>query len=105
MLAVCWRWLPESLPPASRHPFRLPAIMRNYAQAPGHRRFVLGVFADGCALDGFALYISCAANFVMRILRKPDTAFGWLFVLLIAGVIAGSACSARGQAPERRIVV
>ena len=31
----------------------------------------------------------------MHILHQPDTAFGWLFVPLIAGVIAGSALSAR----------
>jgi DHA1 family bicyclomycin/chloramphenicol resistance-like MFS transporter len=95
LLAVCRRWLPETLPPAARHPFRLPSIIRNYRDALRHRRFVFGVFANGCAFGGFALYISCAANFVMQILHRPDTAFGWLFVPLIAGVIAGSALSAR----------
>jgi MFS transporter, DHA1 family, multidrug resistance protein len=95
LLAVCLRWLPESLPPAARHAFRLNIILSNYADALRHRRFVFGVFANGCAFGGFALYISCAANFVMHILHQPDTAFGWLFVPLIAGVIAGSALSAR----------
>lgn len=95
LLVVCRRWLPESLPPSARHPFRLPTIMRNYGDAFRHRRFVFGVLANGCAFGGFALYISCAANFVMHILHQPDTAFGWLFVPLIAGVIAGSALSAR----------
>lgn len=95
LLALSRRWLPETLPPAARHPFRLPSIVRNYRDALRHRRFVFGVLANGCAFGGFALYISCAANFVMRILHRPDTAFGWLFVPLIAGVIAGSALSAR----------
>ncbi|MDR5836135.1 multidrug effflux MFS transporter [Caballeronia sp. LZ034LL] len=95
LLAVCLRWLPETLPPASRHAFRLKLIVRHYADALRHRRFVLGVLANGCAFGGFALYISCAANFVMHVLHQPDTAFGWLFVPLIAGVIAGSALSAR----------
>ncbi|WP_084531086.1 MFS transporter [Burkholderia sp. WSM2232] len=67
----------------------------NYRDALRHRRFVLGVLANGCAFGGFTLYISCAANFVMHVLHQPDTAFGWLFVPLIAGVIAGSAPSAR----------
>lgn len=95
LLIVCLRKLPESLLPSSRHAFRFEVIVRNYADALRHRRFLLGVFANGCAFGGFALYISCAANFVMRILHQQDTAFGWLFVPLIAGVIAGSALSAR----------
>lgn len=70
------------------------ALARHYAAALRHRRFVLGILANGCAFGGFALYISCAANFVMHVLHRPATAFAWLFVPMIAGVMLGSAVSA-----------
>ncbi|MDE1180022.1 multidrug effflux MFS transporter [Paraburkholderia sp.] len=95
LLVICARWLPESLPLAGRHPFHLRAIVRNYMAALGHRQFVLAILANGFAFAGFALYISCSANFVMHILHQPDTAFAWLFVPMIGGVVVGSACSAR----------
>ncbi|WP_321787759.1 multidrug effflux MFS transporter [Paraburkholderia sp. J94] len=95
LLAACLRWLPESLAPEHRQPWRPRALARHYASALRHRRFVLGIVANGCAFGGFALYISCAANFVMHVLHRPATAFAWLFVPMIAGVMLGSAASAR----------
>jgi MFS transporter, DHA1 family, multidrug resistance protein len=49
--------------------------------------------AMGCAFGGFALYISAAADFVIRILKLPPTAFGWLFLPLIGGMVLGSSVS------------
>jgi DHA1 family bicyclomycin/chloramphenicol resistance-like MFS transporter len=95
MLATCYRALPESLPPQSRHPFHPGAIAANYWKVLRHRRFLLLVFAVGVAFGGFGLYIGSAASFVMTILRLPETAFAWLFIPIISGMMTGSALAAR----------
>lgn len=95
MLGAVWRWLPESLPPAKRHPFELKPIAANYLKVLRERRFLLLSAALGVAFGGFALYIGSAAYFVMNILHLPETAFGWLFIPLVAGMVVGSALSGK----------
>jgi DHA1 family bicyclomycin/chloramphenicol resistance-like MFS transporter len=90
MLAV-WKLLPESLPPEKRHAFHGGAIARNYLKVLGHPQFVLLSLAVGLAFGGLSLYIGSAANFVMEILGLPETAFGWMFIPLISGMVIGSA--------------
>jgi len=92
---VCLRALPESLAREERHPLHLGTILRNYATAIRHPKFRLGVLAIGTAFIGFALYIASAANFVLQVLHLPETAFAWLFVPMISGMVLGSALSAR----------
>ncbi len=91
MLAVCWRLLPESLPAGKRHAFHGGAIARNYLKVLGHPQFLLLALAVGLAFGGLSLYIGSAANFVMAILHLPETAFGWMFIPLISGMVIGSA--------------
>ena len=95
LIVACMWALPESLAPASRRPLHLPAIMRSYICAIVHPHFLLRCLALGCAFGGFALYIAAAADFVIRILRLPQTAFGWLFLPLIGGLVLGSSVSSR----------
>jgi len=65
---------------------------------------MFGALANGCLFGGLALYISCAANVVMHLLHQRDTDFAWLFVPMIAGVVAGSAYSAR-CAPRQHVAL
>lgn len=95
MLFAVWRWLPESLPAAKRHPFEVKAIAANYWKVLCHRRFLLLAAALGVAFGGFALYIGSAAYFIMNILHLPETAFAWLFIPLVAGMVVGSAVSGK----------
>ena len=95
LIVACMWALPESLAQASRRPLHLPAIMRSYISAIVHPHFLLRCLALGCAFGGFALYIAAAADFVIRILRLPQTAFGWLFLPLIGGLVLGSSVSSR----------
>jgi len=95
MLITCYRALPESLPPRSRHRFQLLAIAANYWRVLRHPSFLLLALAIGIAFSGFALYIGSAANFVMNILHLSETSFGWLFIPLISGMMIGSALAAR----------
>lgn len=95
MFVAVQRALPESLPLQSRHPFHLGAIAANYWKVLRHGRFLLLSVAIGLSFGGFALYIGSAAYFVIDILHLPETAFAWLFVPLISGMVVGSALAAK----------
>lgn len=104
MILLCWKLLPESLPPAKRHAFHPGSIARNYVKVLGHPRFVLLSLAVGMAFGGLSLYIGSAANFIMQILHLAETAFGWMFIPLIGGMVIGSAWGgkrAASTAPAR----
>jgi DHA1 family bicyclomycin/chloramphenicol resistance-like MFS transporter len=90
MLVTCLRLLPESLPLDKRHAFHPGAIARNYMKVLGHPQFLLLSLSVGLAFGGLSLYIGSAANFVMEILHLPETAFAWMFIPLISGMVIGS---------------
>jgi DHA1 family bicyclomycin/chloramphenicol resistance-like MFS transporter len=108
MLLASWRLLPESLPREKRHAFHGVAIARNYLKVLGHPQFVLLSLSVGLAFGGLSLYIGSAANFVMEILHLPETAFAWMFIPLISGMVIGSAWggkrAARIPGPRMRAI-
>jgi DHA1 family bicyclomycin/chloramphenicol resistance-like MFS transporter len=95
MFLAVYRALPESLPRAQRHPFHLGVVTANYWKVLRHRQFLLLALAVAAAFSGFALYIGSAAYFVINILHLPATAFAWLFVPLISGMVIGSALAGK----------
>jgi DHA1 family bicyclomycin/chloramphenicol resistance-like MFS transporter len=95
MILICYCWLPESLPQRARQPFHPGPIAANYWKVLRDRKFVFLALALGTAFSAFALYIGSAANFVMNILHLPETAFAWMFIPLVGGLVLGSAVSAR----------
>ncbi|MGE8548262.1 MAG: multidrug effflux MFS transporter [Alcaligenes sp.] len=106
LIALCLRQLPETLPPASRQPMKLLPVLGNYYRAVRNGRFLLAILAVAFAFGGFALYIASAAGFVIGILGLPETAFAWLFLPFIGGMLGGSMINARFAeriAPARMI--
>jgi len=104
LIVMTLRLLPESLPPEKRQAFHPGTIARNYGKVLRHPQFLLLSLAVGMAFGGLSLYIGSAANFVMVILALPETAFAWMFIPLIGGMVAGSAWGgkrAAGMAPGR----
>ncbi|KQQ40211.1 multidrug transporter CflA [Duganella sp. Leaf126] len=95
MAVAVQRALPESLAVKDRHPFHLAVIARNYLKVLRHPHFLLLAIAVGMSFAGVALYIGSAAYFVMNILHLPETAFAWMFVPLIGGMVVGSALSGK----------
>ncbi len=95
LVVASWRALPETLPAQARQPMRIGAILSNYFTAARSVPFLLATLAVGFSFSGFGLYISSAAKFVMDILGLPETAFGWLFLPFIAGMVGGSWVSSR----------
>ena len=104
LLLLCLRLLPESLPREKRQVFHPVTIGRNYLMVLRRPQFVLLSLALGMVFGGLSLYIGAAANFVMEILGLPETAFAWMFIPLIGGMVIGSAWGgkrASRQAPAR----
>jgi DHA1 family bicyclomycin/chloramphenicol resistance-like MFS transporter len=104
LLIVTWRFVEESLAPAARVRFHPRSLAGDYGEALRNPRFVSGALAVGCAFGGQATYISAAPHFVMEILRLPETAFAWLFVPMIGGLVIGAATGSRSAgrvAPAR----
>ena len=91
LIVLTLRLLPESLPVEKRHAFHPGTIARNYLKVLRHPQFLLLSLAVGFAFGGLSLYIGSAANFVMVILGLPETAFAWMFIPLIGGMVLGSA--------------
>ncbi|MEH6433876.1 multidrug effflux MFS transporter [Massilia sp. DD77] len=98
MIVLCLRLLPESLPREKRQAFHPVTIARNYLMVLRNPQFVLLSLAVGMAFGGLSLYIGSAANFVMEILGLPETAFAWMFIPLIGGMVIGSAWGGRRAA-------
>jgi DHA1 family bicyclomycin/chloramphenicol resistance-like MFS transporter len=98
--------LPESLPPDARQPLHLRGTLRNYWRTLTHPRFMLMAAAVGFGFSGFGLYIAAAPDFIMNVLRLPETAFAWLFIPLIGGQMLGAYIVSRnsgGVSPARLI--
>ncbi len=95
LLLACWKGLPESLPTDQRQPFHPGTIAANYWQALRHPVFLLRSLAVAFAFGGFALYIAAAPHFILDLLGLPETAFGWMFVPMVGGLVLGSALSGK----------
>jgi DHA1 family bicyclomycin/chloramphenicol resistance-like MFS transporter len=91
LIVLTLRLLPESLPVEKRQPFHPGTIAANYLKVLRHPQFLLLSLSVGLAFGGLSLYIGSAANFVMVILGLPETAFAWMFIPLIGGMVLGSA--------------
>ena len=89
------------MPKEKRHAFHPGAIAANYVKVLRNPRFLLLSLTVGMAFGGLSLYIGSAANFVMEILHLPETAFGWMFIPLISGMVIGSAWGGKVAAQNR----
>ncbi|QOL48464.1 multidrug effflux MFS transporter [Massilia litorea] len=91
LIVLTLRLLPESLPVEKRQPFHPATIAANYLKVLRNPQFLLLSLSVGMSFGGLSLYIGSAANFVMVILGLPETAFAWMFIPLIGGMVLGSA--------------
>jgi len=108
MVALCAWLLAESLPREKRQAFHPGTIGRNYLLVLRNPQFVLLSLAVGMAFSGLSLYIGSASNFVMQILGLPETAFAWMFIPLIGGMVVGSAWGGKRAArstPPRMMAI
>ncbi|WP_439641104.1 multidrug effflux MFS transporter [Nevskia sp.] len=87
--------LPETHPRERRTRFALRPLLRTYRSVLGDRRFLLLGFAASLNFGALFIYIASAPSVVLDLLKLSETQFAWLFVPVIAGMMLGSATSAR----------
>jgi len=103
---LTWRFLPETLPVAARHPLHPVTLGRAYAKVFGSGAFLLVAGAVAFNFNGFFVYVVSAPTFLIEHLGLGPQQFGWLFVPAVLGMIAGSALSGRiaGHWSPRRTI-
>ncbi len=107
MLALCIRYLPETLPPEKRQSIQFRDMGRAYRQIFGHGPFRGISLTLAFNLNGMFVYALSAPAFMMLLLGFRPDEFGWLFIPSIAGMMVGSWISGRlaGNWPGRRTIV
>ena len=95
LVAVSWRFLPETLREEERQSFHPVALIRGYREVGIHLRFLLLSFAVGFNFNAFFLYIVSAPVFLGRHLGLGPAEYAWLFVPCILGIMIGSQLSGR----------
>jgi MFS transporter, DHA1 family, multidrug resistance protein len=95
LLAVNYKLLPETLPPAQRQAFSVGNLMRGYWEMGSSARFVTLVLASGIPFNGMFLYVLSAPAFLGEHLRLAPGQFFWLFLVTIGGIMGGAWLSGR----------
>lgn len=106
LIAMTWRWLPETLPVEKRQSLHPVSLFRGYRDILLDTRFLALSLAMGCYFAGFFIYVMSAPVFLIEHLGLNERQFGWLFVPMVGGMICGSAVSARlaGKHSELRTI-
>jgi DHA1 family bicyclomycin/chloramphenicol resistance-like MFS transporter len=88
-------WLPETLARTHRQPARPRAVAAAYRRTLRNPRFMLPVAVTFLSFGGFFLYVAGAPDILYRHLGLGADQFGYLFVPLVAGLMAGAFLSGR----------
>ena len=95
LLAVCLRYLPETLPHAARESFHPKPLFANYRKVGSHPEFQWLSLTVGLNFAGFFLYIASAPVFIIQHLHLGEHQFGWLFIPAVSGIVLGAFLSGR----------
>jgi DHA1 family bicyclomycin/chloramphenicol resistance-like MFS transporter len=95
LVAVSWRYLPETLREEERQSFHPIALIKGYREVGIHLRFLLLSLAVGLNFNAFFLYIVSAPVYLGTHLQLGPNEYAWLFVPCIVGIMIGSQLSGR----------
>ena len=95
LVAIGWRFLPETLPATHRQPFHLVPLLKGYEEVGINARFLLLSLAVGFNFNAFFLYIVSAPAFVGEHLGLGPQEYAWLFLPCIVGIMIGAQISGR----------
>lgn len=103
---MCWRSLPETLPPERRQSLHPGYLAGAYWQVLKTAPFVALVIAVTCNFAAVFLYVVAAPTFLIDHLGVSETGFLWLFGPITAGLVIGAWSSGRlagRMTPQRTI--
>ena len=95
LVAVGWRFLPETLAHDARHSFHPRVLLRGYEEVGINARFLWLSLAVGFNFNAFFLYIVSAPVFLGVHLGLGPRQYAWLFIPAIAGIMTGAQLSGR----------
>jgi DHA1 family bicyclomycin/chloramphenicol resistance-like MFS transporter len=95
LVVLSWFLVPETLPPSHRHPLHPVTLARAYATLLTKPRFVALALANAAVNLGIYLYVLAAPSFVVKHLGLGEQSFGYLFVPIVLGLIAGAVVAHR----------
>jgi DHA1 family bicyclomycin/chloramphenicol resistance-like MFS transporter len=90
LLWLCYRKLPETLPPEQRHPFNPRHLAHSYHQVFRSPLFHLKAGAVAFNFAGLFLYVAAAPVFLTKHLGLGPSQFGWQFIPSVAGIFLGA---------------
>ncbi|MHB9841829.1 multidrug effflux MFS transporter [Paraburkholderia terrae] len=108
LVVVSWFLVPETLPPSRRHRLDPATLARAYATLFTKPRFVALALANAAVNLGIYLYVLAAPTFVVKHLGLGEQSFGYLFVPIVLGLIAGAAVAHRAAgrgSPARSVIL
>lgn len=107
LLWVCWKRLPESLPPARRQPFNAQFLINSYSRIFRSPLFHMKAGAIAFNFAGMFLYVAAAPVFLTQHLGLGPDQFGWQFIPMVAGIFLGALSANRlaGRLPIPRQVM
>jgi DHA1 family bicyclomycin/chloramphenicol resistance-like MFS transporter len=95
LVAVSWKFLPETLAASARQSFHPMALLNGYREVGVNVRFLLLSLAAGFNFNAFFLYIVSAPVFLGTHLGLGPRQYAWLFIPSIAGIMMGAQLSGR----------
>lgn len=106
LLWLCWRYLPETLPPAARQPFSPSSLWQGYRSVFSSPEFTLLSLALATNFVGFFVYVLASPVFIIEHLGLTAQSFGWMFVPMVCGMMLGSYANGKlaGRLSPRRTI-
>ncbi|MES2262298.1 MAG: multidrug effflux MFS transporter [Pseudomonadota bacterium] len=95
LFIVCYRRLPETLPPHKRQPFNPRYLVHNYRTILSSPLFHMKSGVVALNFAGLFVYITAAPVMLPTQLGLGPDQFGWLFVPSVAGIFLGALAANR----------
>jgi DHA1 family bicyclomycin/chloramphenicol resistance-like MFS transporter len=90
LLWVCWKRLPETLPPSKRQPFNPRFLSESYGAIFRSPLFHMKAGIVALNFAGLFLYIAAAPALLPDVMGLGPDQFGWLFFPAVAGIFLGA---------------